>query len=51
MALMGVAGELAAERARAAGAGVGTMQALLLDALQLLDASEFTRRLRLEVAP
>lgn len=51
MALLGVAGELAAERARAAGAGVGTMQALLLDALQLLDASEFTRRLRLEVAP
>lgn len=50
MALLGVAGEIAAERAQAAGQGVGSMQALLLDALQLLDAAEFQRRLRLEVA-
>lgn len=49
MALLGVAGEVAAERAAAAGQGVGSMQALLLDALQLLDQAEFERRLRLEV--
>ena len=49
MALLGVAGELAAQQARAAGRGVGTMQALLLDALQLLQREEFERRLRLEV--
>lgn len=50
MALLGIAGEIAAERAQAAGQGVGSMQALLLDALQLLEHDEFTRRLRLEVA-
>jgi len=49
MALLGVAGELAAERAQAAGQGVGSMQALLLDALQLMDQPTFERRLRLEV--
>jgi hydroxyethylthiazole kinase len=49
MALLGVAGEVAAEQARAAGRGVGTMQPLLLDALQLLERAEFERRLRLEV--
>ncbi|QJW84380.1 hydroxyethylthiazole kinase [Ramlibacter terrae] len=48
MALLGVAGELSAERAAAAGQGVGSMQALLLDALQLLDEREFLRRVRLE---
>ena len=50
MALLGVAGEVAAERAQQAGQGVGSMQALLLDALQLLTPDEFARRLRLEVA-
>ncbi|AMO21590.1 hydroxyethylthiazole kinase [Ramlibacter solisilvae] len=49
MALLGVAGEIAAERAQAAGQGVGSMQALLLDALQLTDQDSFQRRLRLEV--
>ncbi len=49
MALLGVAGEIAAERAQAAGQGVGSMQALLLDALQLVAREEFERRLRLEV--
>lgn len=49
MSLLGVAGELAAERAAAAGQGVGSMQALLLDALQLVDEREFLRRVRLEV--
>lgn len=48
MALLGVAGEIAAERAQAAGQGVGSMQALLLDALQLVDQSTFEGRLRLE---
>ncbi len=50
MALLGVAGEMAAEQAQAAGRGVGTMQALLLDALQLIDQGTFEQRLRLEVA-
>ena len=50
MALLGIAGEVAAERAQAAGQGVGSMQALMLDALQLLDEGTFGRRLKLEVA-
>ena len=50
MALLGVAGEVAAEKAQAAGQGVGSMQALLLDALQLLDQTSFEQRLRLETA-
>lgn len=50
MALLGVAGELAAEQAQAAGRGVGSMQPLLLDALQLIDQATFVGRLRLEVA-
>jgi hydroxyethylthiazole kinase len=50
MALLGVAGEMAAEQAQAAGRGVGSMQALLLDALQLMDQGTFEQRLRLEVA-
>ena len=37
MALMGLAGEIAAEKATVRRQGVGTMQALLLDELQLLD--------------
>ena len=49
MALLGVAGEIAAEQAAAAGRGVGSMQALLLDQLQLIDGAGFERRLRLEV--
>lgn len=48
MALLGVAGELAAERAQARGLGVGSMQALLLDALQLITHDEFAERLVLE---
>lgn len=50
MALLGVAGEVAAGKAQAAGQGVGSMQALLLDALQLLDQAEFERRLKLETS-
>ena len=46
-ALMGLAGELAAERAAAQGAGVGTMAALIVDALQQVDASTFAARARL----
>ena len=51
MALLGVVGELAAEQAQAAGAGVGSMQALLLDRLQLLDQATFLARLRLACGP
>lgn len=50
MAFWGVVGELAAEQAQAAGQGVGSMQAYMLDALQLMDADTFTQRLRLDVA-
>jgi hydroxyethylthiazole kinase len=50
MALLGVAGEIAAEQTRTAGQGVGSMQARLLDALQLVDQATFERRLKLEVA-
>ena len=50
MAFWGVVGELAAEQAQAANQGVGSMQAYMLDALQLMDAATFTQRLRLEVA-
>ena len=49
MALLGVAGEVAAEKAIARGMGVGSMQAMLLDELQLLDAGTFERHLKLEV--
>lgn len=47
MALMSVAGEVAAEQALAQCRGVGTMAALLLDALQLLPEAEFKARLKL----
>ncbi len=50
MALWGVVGEVAAEQAQAAGQGVGSMQAYMLDALQLMNADTFTQRLKLEVA-
>ena len=50
MAFWGVVGELAAEQAQAAGQGVGSMQAYMLDALQLMDADTFTQRLRMDVA-
>jgi hydroxyethylthiazole kinase len=49
MACLGVVGELAAERTQAAGAGVGRMQAELLDGLQLLTRDDFLARLRLAV--
>jgi hydroxyethylthiazole kinase len=44
MALLGVAGEMAAEKA----VGVGSMQPLLLDALQLISSDSFAERLALE---
>ena len=47
MAVLGVVGELAAERSQAAGAGVGRMQIELLDGLQLLDEAGFAARLKL----
>ena len=50
MAWMGLAGELAAERAQAQGQGVGSMAAYLLDALQLLDAQSFAQGLQLHIA-
>jgi hydroxyethylthiazole kinase len=49
MALMGLAGQMAAEKAQARGVGVGSMAAQLLDELQLLDEATFTQRVKLEV--
>ena len=49
MALMGLAGEVAAEKAQAHHQGVGSMAAYLLDALQLLDEATVLQRLRLQV--
>lgn len=49
MAVLGVVGQLAAERTQAAGAGVGRMQIELLDGLQLLDEAAFARLLKLQV--
>ena len=49
MAYLGVAGEIAAERVRDAGGGLGSYQVALLDAVHLLDADTFTSRLRLEL--
>ena len=49
MACLGVVGELAAERAQAAGGGVGRLQIELLDGLQLLDSDSFNLRLKLVV--
>ena len=50
MALLGVAGELAAEKVMLRGAGVGSMQVALLDELQLLDQETFEQRLKMELA-
>ena len=49
MAYLGVAGEVAAQRTRAAAAGIGRYQVELLDAVHLLDAGTFGARLRMEV--
>ena len=49
MALLGVAGEVAAEKVMARGCGVGSMQMALLDELQLLNHGTFEQRLKLEV--
>lgn len=50
MAYLGVVGEVAAEKTIAKGQGVGSMQAGLLDELQLLDQTTFKQRLHMEVA-
>jgi hydroxyethylthiazole kinase len=51
MALMGVVGEVAAEKAVVRKQGVGSMQVLMLDELQLLDQVTFDARLKLEFKP
>jgi hydroxyethylthiazole kinase len=50
MALLGVVGEVAAQTMQAQGRGVGSMQAALLDGLQLIDEATFARQLRMETA-
>jgi hydroxyethylthiazole kinase len=49
MALISVAGEVAAAKVRAHGAGVGSLAAAMIDAMQLIDEAEFRRRLKLEL--
>lgn len=49
MALMGVCGEWAVQRTRAAGGGVGRLQSELIDALQLIERPQFLQRLHLYV--
>lgn len=49
MALMSVAGEIAAEKSIGAGQGVGSMAVHLLDTLQLITEAEFLERIKLSV--
>lgn len=49
MALMGLAGEWAAQRTQAAQGGVGRLQTELIDALHLMDRAQFLQRLHLYV--
>jgi hydroxyethylthiazole kinase len=49
MAYLGVVGEWAVERTQATGGGVGSLQAQLLDGLQLVDEATFVTRLKLRV--
>ena len=49
MAWMGIAGEIAAAKAQQAGAGIGTMAVLLLDALQQITQEEFMQHLQLSL--
>jgi len=51
MALIGVVGEVAAEKAVVRKQGVGSMQVLMLDELQLLDQTTFDARLKMEFKP
>jgi hydroxyethylthiazole kinase len=51
MALLGVVGEVAAEKAVVRRQGVGSMQVILLDELQLIDQATFEARLKLEFKP
>jgi hydroxyethylthiazole kinase len=50
MAFLGVAGEVAAEKTKTRGLGVGSMAVSLLDELQLMDRHTFEARLKLELA-
>jgi hydroxyethylthiazole kinase len=50
MALLGVAGEVATEQVQSRSQGVGSLQAAMLDALQLMDEATFVGRLKLDVA-
>lgn len=49
MAFLGVAGEVAAEKTKARGLGVGSMAVSLLDELQLMDQHTFECRLKLQL--
>lgn len=51
MAYLGVAGEVATQAIQAQGQGVGSLQAAILDQLQLMDQPSFERRLKLVVNP
>lgn len=49
MAMMSVAGEVAADQAQRAGLGVGTMACALLDHLHVMPAADFLARVNLDV--
>ncbi len=50
MAYLGVVGEVATQAVQQRGQGVGSLQAALLDQLQLLDQASFERQLRMAVS-
>ncbi len=50
MAYLGVVGEIATQQVQARGQGVGSLQVVMLDQLQLLDEATFTQHLKLSVA-
>lgn len=50
MAFLGVAGEVATEKTRARGLGLGNMAVSLLDEIHLLDRTTFEQRLKLQVS-
>ncbi len=49
-AVMGMAGELAAQKAKAAGLGTGSLRVFLMDALSMIDVKTFETMLRLQKA-
>jgi hydroxyethylthiazole kinase len=51
MAYLGVVGEVAVQKVQAQGGGVGSLQSVLLDQLQLLDQASFDHCIKLNCSP